>query len=265
MSAGAVMRWLAVLAVGVACGTALPAAADSLQRVFEDANAAYLQGDYARAVEGYRRLRQAGVRSTEVEHNLGLAHARRHEYGEAIAAFERVLRHDPDDADAQAAIEACYDALAASRTSGESVQRGPSLVQALAQPFSDRSLAWLLLLCDLLLFGGLAMWSRLPSGAWRTAAAIGLPLVSVLLVLSGTALAAKRGYWQEGRPVVVTAEPAPLLEGPDPRARERSSVLEGQQGRALGRDGEYVQVRLRDGSRGWMHRDDVEWIEAPSD
>lgn len=258
-------RWLSILALCFACATPLPADADSLQRIFEDANAAYLQGDYERAVQGYRRLREAGVHSAGVEHNLGLAHARQHEYGEAIVAFERVLRHDPDDEDAKAALAACYDALAARRTSGESVQHGPPLLQAMAQPFSDASLAWALLLCDLLLFAGLAAWSRLPSGAWRTGAAIALPVVGVLLLLSGTALAAKRGFWQAGRPLVVTAEPAPLLEGPDPRAKERATGLEGQQGWALSRDGEYVQVRLRDGSRGWLHRDDVGWIEAPSD
>ena len=65
-------------ALGIALLAASGASASTL---FDDGNTAYLAGDNARAVSAYEALVAEGVRSPELETNLGAAHLRQNHRG----------------------------------------------------------------------------------------------------------------------------------------------------------------------------------------
>ncbi len=69
-----------------------------------EADSAYSQGDYSRAVILYDSIaRQKGV-STELLFNLGNAYARGGDYGNAMVSYLRALRIDPSNSHAKANV-----------------------------------------------------------------------------------------------------------------------------------------------------------------
>lgn len=70
-----------------------------------DADSAYSQGDYSRAILLYDSIaRQKGV-SSELLYNLGNAYARGGDYGNAMVSYLRALRIDPSNSLAKANVK----------------------------------------------------------------------------------------------------------------------------------------------------------------
>ena len=91
----------AIVAVVLLAALASPAAAQRLETIFAEANAAYFAGDYDAAAAGYERLVSAGVDDADVSFNLATAHAKARRYGQAIRWYERALWLAPGDDDAE--------------------------------------------------------------------------------------------------------------------------------------------------------------------
>ena len=84
---------------------------------FLEANAAYEENDYDRAVLLYGRLVEAGYDSGQLYYNLGNAYLRNGELGRSIASYRRAWLRLPRDEDVRANLEfarqTTQDALAA--------------------------------------------------------------------------------------------------------------------------------------------------------
>lgn len=83
----------------------VPPAAIVPGEAFVNANAAYEQGSFERAIELYRRLLAAGVENGHVHYNLGNAYLRNGELGRAIASYRRSQAFLPRDQDVQANLD----------------------------------------------------------------------------------------------------------------------------------------------------------------
>lgn len=237
--------------------------AQSLQRIFSAANEAYFRGEHAAAAEQYEALVRAGVKDPDVYYNLATARAQAGDLGKAILYFERALRLDPGDEAAEAALAACREALGgrvADRKGEAMVRARPPLSEALVRPFSDGLLAWLVLLFDLLFFGSLVALRFAVREPVRVGLGVAAPLFALLLLLSGAGLLVKSEAFEQGRAGVVLTDDAPLREGPDPRAKVRGRVLEGQDVRILGSERGYLRVRIAGGDEGWLKQGDAEAI-----
>jgi tetratricopeptide (TPR) repeat protein len=263
---GAVLTALvlgALGAAGVLAGSAQGAAGQRLQQVFEQANNSYFRGEHKAAIEGYRRLVQAGVRDADVQYNLATAHAQAGNYGRAVLHFERALRLRPGDEQAERGLETVQRILAGRRAeaSGGSAttQTGPPLEETLVRPLSEDLLAWALLGFDLLLFALLLAGRLLRSESARLALGIAAPLLAVGLLLSGAGLAVKTGALRDGEPAVIVEGQAAVREAPHPRAPKRTQAHEGQRTRVLDRQEEFVRVQLS-GREGWVEASKVETI-----
>lgn len=94
--------WIGLLwGVTTAKGQALAeeAAPASAASVLHDAESAFRQGEYGRAVALYRELVEDAPDNPALLYNLGTAHARAGERGLAIWRYLQALRLDPRDAD----------------------------------------------------------------------------------------------------------------------------------------------------------------------
>jgi tetratricopeptide (TPR) repeat protein len=67
--------------------------------LFARGNAAYEAGDYARAIDEYTRVVDAGVSHTDLAYNLGNAYFKQGDLGQAILWYERAHRFAPREAD----------------------------------------------------------------------------------------------------------------------------------------------------------------------
>ncbi|HJL14663.1 MAG TPA: tetratricopeptide repeat protein [Sandaracinaceae bacterium LLY-WYZ-13_1] len=248
------------LALLGALGSPTTASADSLEEIYERANAAYFRGDYDAAAAGYRRLVDLGVVDPDVTFDLAVAEARRGRYGEAIRFFERTLWLRPGDDEAREGLEAARDALGGQRAQSEGeaeVDTGPPLSEAVFGGIPRGVLAGATLLFDLALFGVLIALLFARRESLRLGLGIAAPLLGLALIVSGVGLALSRGWLEEGEPAVVLAERASLREGPDPRAGERHQAREGQRAWILDADGGWRLVRIPSVGRGWVEAESI--------
>jgi tetratricopeptide (TPR) repeat protein len=100
-----------LLLIGCACaalaGTARAqeSAGQDLRGIFENANASYEAGDYPGAIDGYRRLVDAGVVDADLYYNIGNAYYRDGDLGQAVLFYMRSLRIEPRNRDARDNLE----------------------------------------------------------------------------------------------------------------------------------------------------------------
>lgn len=75
------------------------------QDLIKSANAAYEKDEFERAIELYSKAAQEQGTSSELYYNIGNAHYRLGNMGEAILYYERALKLDPSNGDARTNLE----------------------------------------------------------------------------------------------------------------------------------------------------------------
>ena len=241
------MRWLLLLALGAA----LPAGAappDSLDRIYEQATAAYQQGQYARAVDRYRDVLETGYASGALYYNLGNAYVRLDRLGPAIRYYEKARRLWPNDPRLRHNLEQ------ARRRAGVYPER---LGEGPPQTLADLVQAWpagLLLGGGALLLGGglvAAVVGTRPDrpDGWRRPVVWG-PVAGGLL-LAAAALGISYVQSLRGRAVVV-ADTVAVRTAPNAEAAADTTLPEGALVEVRRRPASWRAVRLADGTTGWV-------------
>lgn len=224
-------------------------AADSLEQVFARGNRAYSQGDYARAIEHYTILIEAGVEDPAVTFNLGSAHASLGRYGEAIRYFERTLRLAPSDEGAQRNLQNARTALAErlAQESGEALlAERPPLVEALFARVRAESLAYALLFSAWLASACGLLLGRTRTESKRLALGITCALSTLLALVSGFGLGVSSDWGRSLARAVVIAPSAVVRDGPDVASPRRGELLEGSLTRVLAYEGAFAHVKSGD-------------------
>ena len=220
----------------------------------EQATALYLAGDFDGAARGWRALVDEGWESVGLHFDLGNALLRLGHRGRAIASFQRALRLDPGDADAQANLELAR-AQNVDRLVGEAQ---PPLHARILARTSDRA--------ALLLFGScwsafwLLLWLRSRSSRsarhWLGPAA----LLAALLAVGGGALLAGKVADRRTPTAVLIAPVSAVREGPSRTLKAAFELHEGTLVRVLEAQGDVARVRLVNGLEGWVASADLEVI-----
>jgi tetratricopeptide (TPR) repeat protein len=242
---------IAVL-LAVAVAAAPPAGAADPAARLAAANALQLAGDDAAAARAYEALAEEGWDGPDLRLGLGNARLGLGERGRAIASFERALRLDPWDADAQANLELAR-AANVDRLVGAG---GRSAAERLVRRTPPALAAWSLAAAWWLLWGALALRRRARGPARGVLAAIALGAG----IASGAAgaLVAAAEHELAVPAAVVVAPATPAREGPSRTLRPSFELHEGTLVRILEDGGDLVRARLENGLEGWIAAEDVE-------
>ena len=217
---------------------------------FEEANRLYETGQFAEAAALYRAATTNGV-SANLLFNLGNAHFKAGQLGQAMAAYHRSLRLDPRNPKTRANL----------RFAREQVGIQPP-------PLTLRQ-RWL---------------RRLSLGEWTTLASGALTLLLLLLTarqlkprafagkplwirfttagaLAGTFLLAMAAVDQfsDSRAFVITAK-AVVRNGPLEESPESFKVPDGTELRVHDRKGDFLEIETALGQKGWIHSGNVELL-----
>ncbi len=214
------------------------------QRAFAEGNRRYADSAYAAAADAYQRVLHTGYASGALYYNLGNAHFRMGEMGQAIRYYEKARRHRPPTdrlAHNLSVARSRLDVPSPGTPTGW--MRWLHLVNA-SQLFGLGLLLYLLGLG----LGGATTWLRNATPLSRRVAG-SLGLGGLLLV--GLALTASWTRTADDRAVVV-AGPAPLHATPQASAPTDTTLPEGLMLRRGARQGAWTAVRLPDGTRGWL-------------
>lgn len=226
-------------------GASAAAQSDRLSRRFEAANEAYAEDRYEQAVDDYRSVLDAGYASAALYHNLGNAYVRLDSTGPAVWAYEKARRLRPDDARLRHNLEHVR------RRAGLPIQGLPSRgLAALVAGWSP-----LLLLVAGALALGVGLLGVLFKAKWnrhlRGPSSIPWILVGAGLLFSVLAMGTSYIQAHEQRAVVLKAD-VPLRAAPDEAAASDTTLPSGAVLEIQARRTEWVQVRLRDRTVGWM-------------
>ena len=222
---------------------------------FVAANQAYDQGDYGRAVELYRHVIAAGVEDGRVHYNLGNAHLRNGELGEAVAAYRRARILRPRDQDIRAnqsfARSAAKDAI-------EPPEPGPVVSTLLFwfYALSPKELLLLVLTVNLL-FWGLAIGRvfRPQSEALKWTSVF---LAAILIATAGSLLART---WLSPPIAVVLPQEIEAHTAPALDSVVRFKLHAGTELRVRDRRENWVRVALPDGQQGWIEAQSLGLVE----
>ncbi len=248
----------AALLLAVAAGAV--AAGGSLSRMFDDGNAAFWAGDFAKAAKAYAELDELGVRTAELDYNRATAEARLGHLGRAVQYYERVLRLEPGDDDAVHNLAVIRDFLARRASeAGRTADLAPATTawRALLDRFTPRTAAFAFLLFHLALFGVLVARRFVRGEGVRLTLGVSVGVLALLTVATAAIAIGKwRQVTRETEAIVVRAVSMDVIEGPGSGVR-RFALDEGARVRVLERREGFVKVLDDEGRDGWAKAEDL--------
>lgn len=228
-------------------------------RLWDAANAAYLDGNYHEATKAYEQLAAQGYGSAKLFYNLANSYFKQERIGRAILFYRRALRLDPGNADAR------YNLTVAEARTKDRIERVPEffLTQWFrtvrhtmsATAWSVLSLA--MLACALAAFLLYLLAQRL---SMRKAGFYGTLTAAVLFVLTTGFAAGERRDQLDRSEAVVMAASAAVSSAPDKLATDLFILHEGTTVRIVDRLDKWCEVTIADGKKGWIENSKIETI-----
>lgn len=221
------------------------------EQLMEEANAAYANKDYRRAITAYEQVLADGYASAALHYNLGNAYFRSDQLGKAILQYEKARQLAPSDADIRHNL-----AVANARQADE---MDPLPAFFLSQWW--RGLRAQLSTNGWTAFGLLLLWTAAAGfllwmfGSERRRRKQGFLAGVILLVLSALpfSLAISRHYYdQHSREAILTAREAALHFAPDDDSQVVLTIHEGLKVDLQDRISDWYKVRLPNGEVGWL-------------
>ena len=252
----------AVLALALLASTALPLGADSPEAAgsaWDEAVAAYAAGDYDTAAAKWEACTVNGT-SADLEYNLGNAFFKKGDIARAVLHYERASRLNPSDSDIRFNLD-----FARSRVQ-DKVEEVPEFVLKtlmLKLCYITTSNVWAVLsLIFLAIALSLALMFFLGGtpGIRRGGFFGGIAALLVALMCLGFSLWQRSMSARSDEAIVVrpvtSARSTPSAE----TAKDLFILHEGTKVKILDNVGDYSDIELSDGRRGWLRTSDIEII-----
>lgn len=237
-----------------------PQAAEADSRaLWDEANTAYLRSDFHTASRIYRQILERGEHSSKLYYNLGNASFKEEKLGEAILYYHRALRLNPADEDAR------YNLSVAENRTIDRIETIPEFFLKTWMR-SVRSLlsgtAWTILSLILLtLTLGAVLFYLLSQRLNLRKAGFYTTLCALILFLVCTAFAAADRSEQISRnKAVVLSTSVPVKSSPDKAATDLFVLHEGTTLDVGEQMGNWSEVTLTDGKKGWLESRHIEVI-----
>lgn len=225
------------------------------------ADSAYNAGNYSRAIELYDSVLVSGQESATLYYNLGNAHYKSDQIGWAVFNFRRALALDPSMEDAR------YNLEVASSRAIDKIEGVPdffliSFARSVRDSMSANGWAAWALVWFLLAVGGGVVWLTMQVLGWRK---VGFSVMVVSLICSVVGLWAAWGSYgnqSQGKWGVVVHTATSVVSAPNVEGRDLFVLHEGTVVDILDRSGEWVEVRLINGEKGWLRASALGGAEA---
>jgi tetratricopeptide (TPR) repeat protein len=229
------------------------------QALWIKANRDYAAGSYSDAAEGYGKIVAGGYESPALFFNLGNSYFKMNDYARAILWFERAKRLDPGNEDIDFNLKVANTKIS-------------DKIEALPELFYKRWFYALVLLYPadtwaiagiLLMIGGLALLvlyiaSRViflrKTGFWGGSGLITASIITFALAWTGYR------YVTSSSDAVILSPTITVKSSPDDRGTDIFVVHEGTKVRLLDRIGDWYEIRIANGSVGWLRVESLEKI-----
>ncbi len=226
---------------------------------FTKANNAYMAGFYGNAITIYEGILNGGLESADLYYNLGNAYFKNDEIAKAILNYERALRLNPGNEDYKYNLRIANDKLV------DKIDSIPELFyikwwKSVKYLLSPNAWAKLALFSFSLVFIFIAIFLLSRTALLkRVFFYSGLVLITLHLLSGIFAWQA----WNEAKKknaAIVFLPSMPVKSSPDENSIDLFVVHEGLKVQILDKIGDWVEIRINNGSKGWVKAENLERI-----
>lgn len=227
--------------------------------LWDQANTAYLRSDYRCAIRDYEAILNRGFRSAKLYYNLGNACFKDDRLGEAILNYRRARLLAPGDEDIR------YNLSVAESRTKDRIETIPEFflegwMRTLRNLLSGT--AWTMLSLVLLALAFLCALFYLLAGrlSLRKGGFYGMAACLALFVVATLFAAADRSETLDRRDAVVMSSAVSVKSSPDRAATDLFVLHEGTVLRTGDSLGDWTEVTIADGRKGWLESRHIETI-----
>ncbi len=232
----------------------------ALQEIWNQANDAYTNGDYPAAIAGYDSIAREGYVSDRLYYNLGNAYFKNNQIGKAVLSYNRAQRLSPGDEDIR------HNLRVANAYVKDRIEAVPefflaSWLRSLMHTMASNTWAVMSLLFLALALCGVAFFLLSADVAYRKAGFYGGIVCLFLFVVSVVFSSLERSKILHPDEAVVMLASAPVKSSPDHASKDLFILHEGTKVSLGEQTGEWCEIRIADGNKGWIEKRAIELID----
>ncbi|WP_242083297.1 SH3 domain-containing protein [Aestuariivivens sediminis] len=226
------------------------------EQLFEEGNTFYNEGQYAEAIDIYKRILDTGKHSAELYFNLANAHYKLNNIAPSIYYYEKALQLSPNDEDIKNNLD-----FAKNMTIDDIDVIPETGLTKLLNTFTHylsfdnwAKLAVLFVFCSVILF----LIYYFAYSSFKKRLAFISSISSLMLFCISLALAFhKYNLEQKDRPAIIFASECKVKTEPNSRSEELFRLHEGTKVQLLDTINEWKKIKLSDGKTGWVANNDI--------
>ncbi len=242
----------------VATATAAPVLGN--EQIWDEANTAYVNANYPRAIELYHSIEDQGLASAKLYYNMGNAYFKTDDMGHAILYYNKALRLSPGDQDIR------YNLDVANSYTKDRIQVVPELfltrwVRSVRQTISGNAWAVLSLVFFAVMLVAVMAYMLVNSLLFRK---IGFfaTIVSLLLFVITTSFAVtERRHATSPTEAIVMRASVSVKAAPEKNSTDMFVLHEGTKVRVGNSVEGWIEVTIADGNKGWLEERTIEMID----
>jgi len=220
------------------------------------ANEQYKKGEFEKAINSYEKIISSGVEAPELYYNLGNAYYRSHRIPMAILNYERAKRLKPNDDEINFNLELARGRIV------DKINPLPELffrtwIRKLVHSFSCNQWAWLSIVSFFitLCLAGLFLFS---ARRWIKQFAFWTGILLLLITIASFAIGQeqRRKLTAHDDAIIITAS-VTVLSSPAETGTELFILHEGSKVRIDDSVGEWLEISISDGNKGWIKASDL--------
>ena len=248
------MKRITLLIIAIALMPRFVAAQESYDAWFEQANAAYNEGNYQSALDLYNNIVEAEQESVPLYFNLGNTYYKMGTYPMAIYYYEKALKLDPSNADVKTNLEIANLAIADKIESipQSFIVKGWNNVKNM---FSSDAWATVSIISFAILLAALFLFLRARRMGLRKAGFFVGILALLVFVFSFIFSMEKRNEAMEKNHAIIMTPAVTVKSSPNDGSVELFVLHEGTKVTLLDEADGWNKVRIANGSEGWLPSD----------
>ncbi len=229
------------------------------ETIWDSANTAYINGDYAKAIELYTSITEQGLFSGKLYFNLGNAYYKNDDMARAILNYQKALLSSPND------VDILYNLGVAQSQIRDQIEEIPELFlrkwsRSIAQTFNCTGWSVISLVALCFILASVLLFVLAGSIKLRKVGfGIGL-FAAVIFILSMSYALGERREMLEHNKAVIMSQSIAIKSSPDRSATDLFMLHSGTTVKILREIDGWLEIVIADGKTGWIESRRVEQI-----
>ncbi|GAA4311019.1 tetratricopeptide repeat protein [Pontixanthobacter gangjinensis] len=224
------------------------------EALFEEANAAYQDGNYEAAINTYEQIIDNGEISAELYFNLGNAHYKMNHVAPSIFYYEKALQLDPTDKDIKNNIEFARNMAIDDIEKVEETGMN-QWMNGLISTFNFSTWAVISIVLSVLFVILFLLYYFTYRPLYKRILFAGAMLSILLCVISVIFAFQQEAYIQDNQYAIVFQEEIDVREEPNLRGEASFELHEGTKARVLEDYQDWYRIELANGAQGWVNKE----------